>query len=379
MKIGIDISQVAYEGTGVATYTRSLVENIVRLGKSDDFVLFASSFRGRQPVAEFVKSLPAKNIKKKFSYLPPKLLEFLWNGIHVLSVESLTGSLDVFHSSDWLEPPTRSAKRVTTIHDLAVYKYPESFSPKGGHDIVKNQKRKLFFVKQYSHRIIAVSENTKKDIMEILGVSDKKIVVIHEAADPLFFPREKEEREKIREKYGIKGEFLFCAGTREPRKNLARLIAAFAELSRAYPELDLVIAGKYGWGDDLGADHKLQNTRVKVLGFVPKEDLACLYSSARAFIYPSLYEGFGLPILEAMACGCPVVTSNLGSMKEIAAGSSVLIDPGSVGSIADGISKVLRSDKLREELRIKGLKRVGDFSWEKTALQTLEVYRSLLE
>ncbi len=387
MKIGIDISQIVYEGTGVATYTRSLVEAMVKLAPEDKFFLFGSSLRNRRPLIEFIKALGAGNVQKKFSFLPPKLLEFLWNGIHVLPIETFTGELDVFHSSDWLEPPTKKAKRITTIHDLLVFKYPETFVPRGGHDIVANQKRKFHFVKNYSDLIIAVSETTKREAMEILKIPERKIRVIYEAADPIFYPRKSAEIEEVKAKYGI-GEYLLCVGTREPRKNLDRVIMAFAEMARVNEGLSLVIAGKYGWGQEneklkIKSFDKAQDksekldSKVKILGFVEKEDLPRLYSGAKAFVYPSLYEGFGLPILEAMACGCPTVTSNIGSMKEVAGGAAILAEPESSESLAGAISKILRSRNVQEELKIKGIKRAGEFSWEKAALQTLECYRQL--
>lgn len=381
MKIGIDISQIVYEGTGVAVYTRSLVEALLGVDRENEYVLFGSSLRNRRPLNEFVKKLGVGNIRKKFSVLPPKLLEFLWNGIHILPVENFTGEIDVWHSSDWLEPPTRQAKRVTTIHDLTVFKYPEAFTPRGGHDIVENQKRKLHFVKHYSDLVIAVSESTKKDIIEVLGMPEKKIKVIYEAAGRNYFQRSAEAVETVKKKFQIEGNFLLCVGTREPRKNLETAILASAEIAGANKDLCLVIAGKYGWGEE-SLKVRMQSSklgqRVKILGFVEEEDLACLYSGATAFIYPSFYEGFGLPILEAMACGCPVITSDLGAMKEIAGEAALLTDPESVESLAGAISRVCRSKKLQEELKVKGLKRVGEFSWEKTALQTLELYRSLI-
>jgi len=261
---------------------------------------------------------------------------------------------------------------------LTVYKYPETFFARGGHDIVKNQKRKLFFAKQECDLIICVSENTKQDAMEILKIPEKKLKVIYEAPDSIYFPRNQDEVEKVKNKFKINGDYLLCVGTREPRKNIDRVLMAFVEISRAYPELSLVIAGKYGWGDKK-LKVKSEKLKVRILGFVEKEDLASLYSGAEAFVYPSLYEGFGLPILEAMACGCPVITSNIGSMRELAAGFSVLVDPQSTDSIAENILKLLKNNDLRQELKIKGLKRAGEFSWEKAALQTLEAYRGLLD
>ncbi len=382
MRIGIDISQIVYEGTGVATYTRSLVEALLRGDRENEYVLFGSSLRNRGPLNEFVKKLAADNVRKRFSLLPPKLLEFLWNGIHIFPIENFTGELDVWHSSDWLEPPTRKAKRVTTIHDLTVFKYPETFTPRGGHNIVENQKRKLHFVKHYSDMVIAVSESTKRDIMEILDIPEKKIKVIYEAAGKNFFQRGAEAIEAVKKKFQIKGDYLLCVGTREPRKNLGTAILAFAEIAAANKDLCLVIAGKYGWGEE-SLKVKLQSSqlgqRVKILGFVEEEDLACLYSGTTAFIYPSFYEGFGLPILEAMSCGCPVITSNLGAMKEIAGEAAILVNPKSSEEVAGAISKIYRNQKTSQRLKLESLKRAKEFSWEKAALETLQIYQSLAE
>lgn len=382
MKIGIDISQVVYQGTGVASYTKFLVEGLSRVDKDNQFVLFGSSLRNKKLLKESFEGLDEKKFKRKISYLPPKFLEFLWNGIHLFPIENIVGNIDVFHSSDWLEPPTKKAKKVTTIHDLTVFRYPETFVSRGGHDIVKNQKRKLFFAKQECDLIICVSESTKYDAMEILKIPEKKLRVIHEAPDPAYFPRNETEINKVKEKFEMKENYILCVGTREPRKNLDRAVMAFAEITSQFPELSLLIAGKYGWGDD-SSKFKIKNSKLeskaKLLGFVEQEDLAALYSGAEAFVYPSLYEGFGLPILDAMSCGVPVITSNVGSMKELAGGYSVLIDPESTDSIAEGILKVLKSDSLKNELKTKGLKRSGEFSWDKTALQTLDIYHHLSE
>lgn len=383
MKIGIDISQIVYQGTGVASYTSSLVEGFSRVGRENQYYLFGSSLRNRNILKEFAGKLDKKVFKKRLYFFPPKLLELLWNGIHVVPIETLIGSVDVFHSSDWLEPSTRKAKRITTIHDMIVYKYPDSFKARGGHNIVANQKRKLFFTRHYSDMVIAVSETTKQDIMDILKIPDKKIKVIYEAADPLYYSRSKNEIDLVKEKYQIKENYFLCVGTREPRKNIDRLVTAFTQIERDFPDTSLVIAGKYGWGDDSSklALSQLKGSKleekVKILGYVEKEDLARLYSGARAFVYPSLYEGFGLPILEAMACGCPVITSNTGSMKEISGGAAKLCDPESTESIAESMLKIAKEEK--SSLRERSLKRAGEFSWDNTALQTLESYRSLLE
>jgi glycosyltransferase involved in cell wall biosynthesis len=208
MRIGIDISQIVYPGTGVATYTRQITKSLLKIAPEEEFVLFGSSLRLRKQLSQFAADLRKEGVAKKYSFLPPKILEFLWNGIHLCPIENFIGQVDVFHSSDWLEPPARGAKKVTTVHDLAVFKYPEAFSRRGGHDIVKNQKRKLHFVKQETDQIIAVSETTKRDLNEIVGIPEKKIKVVYEATDPFFRPVSSGEVFRVKEKYGIKNDYL---------------------------------------------------------------------------------------------------------------------------------------------------------------------------
>ncbi|MFZ5366153.1 MAG: glycosyltransferase family 4 protein [Patescibacteria group bacterium] len=367
MKIGIDISQLAFPGTGVASYTENLVENLLKLDRGNEYVLFFSSLRAK--IQNSKLKIKNDNSKFKIFKFPPLLLEFLWNRLHLVPIETFTGKLDIFHSSDWLEPPARCPK-VTTIHDLAIFKYPETFVPRGGHDIVSNLKRKLEWVKKESKLIIAVSESTKKDIVEILGIPEERIRVIYEACNTEFTERAKENTEKVKRKYGIEGDYILAVGTLEPRKNLKRVIEAFSLLTGSVP-VTLVIAGKFGWGTEISND-KFQMTNIKLLGYVPKEDLPALYAGAQVFVYPSLYEGFGLPILEAMACGCPVVTSNVSSMPEVAGEAAILVDPLNVEDITLGIIKALKN---RKELIRKGLKRSVKFSWEKTAQETLRVYQ----
>lgn len=177
MKIGIDISQIAHEGTGVAKYTRRLVGELLRVDKKNEYVLFYSSLR-KQLKDSQIKKLKDLGAEVKEFRIPPIILEFLWNRLHVLPIEWLIGPVDVFFSSDWLQPPAR-AKKVTTLHDLIVYKYPESFGKKGGHDIVANQKRRLRWVAQECDRIICDSETTKQDAREILGISEKRLTVVY--------------------------------------------------------------------------------------------------------------------------------------------------------------------------------------------------------
>jgi glycosyltransferase involved in cell wall biosynthesis len=329
MRFGIDISQIIY-GTGVSIYTKNLVENLLAIDKVNEYVLFFSSLRRRPPPLASLYSF-------KF---PPTLLDLIWNRLHIFPIEKLIGQIDVFHTSDWTEPPSKCPK-VTTIHDLTPLLFPDEVDPK----IVVTHKRKLAWVKKESKVIIVPSKATKKDVVRHLGVPEKKIRVIYEGVDNEFRPQKKKKIEATKRKYRISGDYLLCfAGP--PRKNKKRVI-------KASSGFQLFIVGQ---------------------PYVSRKDLSALYSGALCLVYPSLYEGFGLPILEAMACGCPVVTANISSMPEVAAGAAILVNPRGVKDITRGIKKALAN---RKELIEKGFKRAKLFSWRKTAEETLQIYRKL--
>lgn len=367
MKIGIDISQSVYHGTGVASYTRNLVTNLLKIDKTNEYILFGSTLRRQKDLKNFLDTLPKRSgiIRKTFS-LPPTVLELIWNRIHAVAVESFIGKMNVFHTSDWTDPPAQAPK-VTTIHDLVVYKYPESLPNR----IIETQRRKLAWVKKESGAVIADSESTKSDIVHLLEIPDEKIKVVHLGVDKNFSPPSQVRIKEVRKKYRIFGNYLLCVGTIEPRKNLERVISAFQKLDP--PHTMLVIAGNPGWGNKIA---RLVN--MKVIGFVPDDDLPALYGGAICFVYPSLYEGFGLPVLEAMSSGCPVVTSDRGSLKEIAGKATVVVNPESTQSIAEGIESILNlAYSKRRQLIEAGISQARKFSWEKTARDTLKVYESI--
>lgn len=366
MKIGIDISQLVYEGTGVGQYTRRLVEELVRINTENEYVLFGANLRKKQMLDSFYETLPKNKTSKKFYSFPASLNEVFWNRWHKMRIEKLIGPIDIFHSSDWVEPPTK-AKKVTTIHDLVVYRYPEYLPSK----IVATQKRKLEWVKKESDAIIADSDSTKDDIIKYLDISPEKIHVVHLGVGNEFAPQSQDKIETVKRKYRIVKNFVLCVGTREPRKNLKRSIGAFQKLQLS--DMQLVIVGNPGWGDEIQI-----SKNIKVVEQIPISELATLYSGCVCFIYPSLYEGFGLPVLEAMACGTLVVTSNRGSLKEITGDHAIVVDPESIESISEGIKTALEFPVEKRKSKLESSKRHSkSFTWEKTAKKTLEVYTSL--
>lgn len=376
MIIGIDVSSVGYQ-TGVSNYTLNLVKNLLNIDKTNQYKLFYSSLR--LPLPPEIKKLDSKpNVSVYHFRLPPTLLQILWNQLHILPIELFIGKCHIFHTSDWTQPPTVQAKTLTTVHDLTPFLHPEWHHPK----VVKAHRNKMYWASRNCDRFICVSQNTKNDLLKFFPkISDSKTEVIYEAAENkygLFAKLPTTQRNQkttlIKNQYGL-NDFILTQGTREPRKNLSRLIEAFTKFKQKHPKnkIELAITGKYGWGDDITARHP----DIKILGFIPEKDLAPLHAAALFLIYPSLYEGFGLPLVKSFKVGTPVITSNNSSLAEISQNAAILIDPTSTNDIEKAIEKVTHSQKLRLELSQKGLKVAQQFSWLKTAKQTLQVYTAI--
>jgi len=367
VKIGIDISQIVH-GTGVSFYTRNLVKALAKIDKENQYLLFGGSLRRKNILQDFANEIQAinKNFSAKIITLPPSLAEPLFNRCHCLSIEKFISPIDVFHTSDWTEPPAKAAK-VTTLHDLTFLKTGKEVHPR----VLNAHRRRLNLVKKESDLIIAVSQATKQDAVKILGMKPSQVRVIYEAA-PEDVERIKEQKKikRIKKEYGIKGDYLLVNAPWQPRKNFKRIIQAFKMLSDL--NLSLVVIGYSDWGNlELYAIRHKPNAII-FTGYVPRgERFNALYSGASCLVYPSLYEGFGLPILEAFICGCPVVTANVSSMPEVAGKAAVLVNPRSVKDIAQGIKEALEK---KDTLVKAGLKRAEQFSWEKTAKETLKVY-----
>ncbi len=296
-------------------------------------------------------------------------MELVWNRLHIFPIEILLDKCDLLHSWDYIQPPTRKAKIVTTIHDLTPLKFPQYQHP----STIRAYKRGLRWVKKEAAAVIADSKSTKNDIVNILKIPKKKVHVVYLAAPEEYhnFRKMPENTRNaairdIKEKYGIQGEYILCVGTQEPRKNLQRTIQSYAILKM---EQQLVVSGRFGWGERIKPV-----PGVKLIGLVEKKDLPALYAGASLFLYPSLYEGFGLPVLEAMAAGCPVLTSDRGSLAEIAGDAAATVNPESTEAIASGIRVALERS---EELRSKGILQSEKFSWDETAKQTLAVYKKV--
>jgi glycosyltransferase involved in cell wall biosynthesis len=272
--------------------------------------------------------------------------------LHLIPIEFLIGKCDVFHTSDWTQPPTLSAKTIATVHDLTPFLHPEWHHPK----VINAHRRKMYWAAKKCSKFICVSQNTQSDLIKLFPKIDpKKTNVVYESAEnkysqflKLSQKIQQKKKDIIKKQYGLEN-FILAQGTREPRKNLNRLIEAFICFKKKYPntKVELAITGKYGWGNDIST----KDSNIKILGFIPEKDMVALHASAICLAYPSLYESFGLPIIKSLKVGTPVITSNNSSLKEIAKNCSILVDPTSVDEITKAIEKIRGNPELLDKLK----------------------------
>ncbi|MBI5711869.1 MAG: glycosyltransferase family 4 protein [Chloroflexi bacterium] len=358
MRIGIDARLTYYTRGGISNYIRQIVQQIPPLDPHNDYFIL-HSWKAKE-------NLDAKRIN---CFTPAHhRFERL-----ALGVEMIPRQLDLLHSPDFISPHG-AFKKVITIHDLAFLHYPKFLtldSRRYYHDQIRDAASR-------AEAIITVSESAHADVINLLNVPAEKITTIYEAPDAKFRPLPKEDVDAVTARLGIPNRYLLFVGTFEPRKNVDGLIRAYATIKDTPP---LVIAGNKGWLFEetfkLVYDMKLEN-RIHFIQDVSPDDIVSLYNAALGLVLPSHYEGFGFPVLEAFACGVPVIISSRASLPELANGSALICDPDDLTSIAYTIQQALSDSQLRESLIEKGFKRVKDFSWEKCARETLEVYRTVL-
>ncbi len=368
MRIGIEITPLTHTPTGVGYYVRHLLAAMVRLSDASALHGFASG----------VRPLDAEHIPIWYVRLPvpTRLLYQCWDIFGYPRVDRMLGGVDVYHAVNYVLPPVKRARRVLSIHDLSFVRYPEWTSPR----IVSPFQRTI---KRHAHEadaVITCSEATRQDIIELLDVPRERIHVIHDAADSLFHPVEPEKAARqVHEQLGIEPPYMLFVGTLEPRKNITGLLDAFA---RADVPHRLLIVGGEGWGQDELPGHVARlgiEERVVFSGYIQDRTLfPALYSAADAFLFPSWYEGFGLPILEAMACGCPVISSNTSSLPEVGGDAPYYVAPEDTDALTTAIEQLAADRAMRRRMREKGLLRARCFSWNTCAEQTLACYRSVL-
>ena len=369
VRIGIDARKL--HDFGIGTYIRNLLRQLARqdhetefvlLSRPDDHAFLAALGENFRPVTE-----TAGNYSLSEQIRIPLALK--------------REKVDLYHAPHYVLPPLVSCRSVVTIHDCIHLMFPQYLPNRMA---LQYAKRSMAVAARRATRVLTVSESSKRDIIRFFGTPAGKIDVIHNAYDERFAVEPPEEEVvRVRERYQLQARFVLYAGNVKPHKNLERLIEAFHLVrNRGLDDLKLVMIG-----DDIShyaalrrAVHRHQlHQYVRFFGYVPEETLAVMYRLAAAFVFPSLYEGFGLPPLEAMASGTPVVTSSVSSLPEVAGNAAVLVDPYDPAAIADGVHRVLTDAALAADLREKGLARARQFSWETSVRRVREIYREVLD
>jgi glycosyltransferase involved in cell wall biosynthesis len=369
MLIGLDAIPLTEPRAGVGHYTFELARALSRASARDEFELvYPSSY---EPINLDEESLPP-NLKT--TRVRVGALGRRWWAVG-LPRHLRRSRVELFHGTNYEAPLWGGAARVVTVHDLSLFLHPETHEERR----VRRARRRLPLMARAADAVITPTESVRREVCEHLNVAPSKVFAVAEAARECFAPMKLEETEEVRRRLGVGPEFLLAVGTIEPRKNLRVALRAFEEVLRAQPrsDLQLVVAGGRGWkSEPLLEDLEKSRARGRVVltGYVSDEDLRALYSSCRAFLYLSLYEGFGLPPLEAMSCGAPVVAGRTSAIAEVTDGAARLVSPNSPEEAAAAVLELLEVEGARRSLTDAGLRRASEFSWPRAARETLAVY-----
>jgi glycosyltransferase involved in cell wall biosynthesis len=372
MKVCLDLTPALHNTAGTGRYVRELAKALVDLGHGDRLTFFCVDPEGGAG-AGTPASVPRKTVRcsKRGWSAAAALSSFLG-----IPMDRFVGETDVFHATWHLLPRLRTPATVMTLYDLSFALFPETHLR-----VLRWSSNVLVprFLKE-CERVIAISESTKRDAIRLYGIPEDKIVVTHLAAEDRFRPADPDRVAEVRERFGLPTRFILYVGTIEPRKNLDVLLGALVRLKGQGRAVPLVVAGRLGWLYD-GFLARIRSLGLEDLvllpGFVPDDDLPALYTAAEVFVYPSVYEGFGIPVLEAMGCGTPVLCSDASSLPEVAGDGGILLPPGDPAAWAEAIARLTEGPALRGELRERGFRQSSRFRWEETARRTWEVYNAV--
>ncbi len=376
MQVGIEISTLANHGhdIGAGRYIYNLVHNILALDAQNQYILAAR--HTTRDYLEKVFGLKKSNARLKLFSVSEKKLR-VWDRLHFPAYELLGFRAHMLHCPDFMIPPTWNKNIVLTINDLAFIRFPQfNFDW-----FIKKYTRQVKANAHRAKKIIAISRSTKQDIIQFLGIPPEKISVIYPAADPVF-KKIDHPQSRVLQKFKTQKPYIMSVGTIEPRKNYPLLIHAFGAIKPRFPQLKLVIVGRTGWKSEPSYkawEDSPYKQDIHFLGRAEDQDLVHLYNQAQAFVYPTLFEGFGLPLLEAMHCGAPVVASHTSSVPEVVGQAGLLVTPNDSGQLSEAMHTLLGDPSLRRQLAQKGRKQAQQFSWTHHAARTLALYQSLFE
>jgi glycosyltransferase involved in cell wall biosynthesis len=370
MRVGLNAEPLFQRvPTGVGVYALSLCRGLVETGHAGDLVLFHAAHD--EPLPE-LEALPVE--RRAFSLARDRLYD-VWMSDRRPPAQSACGELDVVHSTGPAIPPPGGAALVVTVHDLAPIRFPDRY-PRRARTVYK---RGAVIAAAEAARIITPSRSTALDVEEFYGVERERIRVVPHGVDMSDLGIH--DAEELWARRGISEPYVLWVGTQEQRKNVLGVLDAFTLLAPRHPRLSLVLHGPNGWlGDEVGEGLRQRDIHSRTIvseGSLPRSELAALYARATVFVYPSLYEGFGMPVLEAMACGTPVVTSNISALPETAGDAALLVDPLDDEAMAEAVGRIIEDPTVREDLSRRGQKRAAGFTWAEAARKTWAIYEEV--
>ncbi|TAK30220.1 MAG: glycosyltransferase family 1 protein [Chloroflexota bacterium] len=373
MRVCIDSRAATHQGAGIGRFARGLISALARIDHETRYVLLDCREGDRAVLPT------APNFSRATLPLSDRAMTILWHRLHLpLPVELFAGPVDVLHSPDFVLPPSRRARSVVTVHDLSFLLYPECAEA----SLVAFLRKAVPESLARADLILADSASTRQDLERLIGVPAEKVEVVYGGVEERFRPVTDQSRlDEVGRKHDLPSSYILTVCTLEPRKNLSALLEAyFLLLEKVDPRPALLIAGARGWRYNSLLE-RCSDPRgrglVKLLGYVDDADLPALLSRAELFVYPSLYEGFGLPPLEAMACGIPVVCSNSSSLPEVVGEAGLMVDPHDIEALAAAMERALTDQELRGRMAQAGLERAQAFTWENAARALLSAYEKV--
>ncbi len=379
MRIAIDYTAAARQGAGIGRYTRELITAVLAVGAPHHYVVMAAAAGlGERWEREAARLRAAGGDRLTLRPLPltDDWMARIWQRLRVpIPADWISGRVDLFYSPDFVLPPLqRGTPALLTVHDLSFLRHPETFPEALRAYLERAVPRSV----ARADHILADSHATRRDLIELLGAAPDKVTTLHLGVSASFSPKPgPNERARLSARYDLGAKpYVLAVGTVQPRKNIRRLIDAMDALADSH-DVTLALAGQPAWLSDPILEAAAARDYVRVLGFVADEDLPALYRQAEVFAFPSLYEGFGLPPLEAMACGTPVVASNASSVPEAVGNAGLLINPRDVPALAHALERALTDGTLRGKLRERGLDRAAEFTWDRAARRWLALIQEI--
>ena len=374
MNIAIDATSIPKNKTGVGVYLVNLINELSNIDYNNDYYIFvqsddADSFNIDKANFNFI-IIDSNKYRKT-------ILRLLWEQL-ILPKKLKRYNIDILHSPHYTAPIFSKVSKVITFHDMTFYTLPQV------HTFFKRLLFKTYMKisSKIADKILTVSKSTAKDVQKILKVNSDKICVTYNAKKDIYRPiNDKKKIKEICLKYKISNDYILFVGTLEPRKNIKTLIKSYSKLiDEINKDIKLVIVGKKGWMyKEIFKLIKYLEIEEKVIftGFADLDDLPYLYNGAEMFVYPSIYEGFGIPVLESISCGVPTITSNVSSMPEVIGNAGITIDPTDIIELKNSMKKIIKNDNLKKKLKNLGIKQSKKFTWENCAINTLEVYQKV--